>query len=57
MIRIQLPVAEAQRLDTLFRSTDDRKLRDRLQIVRMVPDLYARFCGNAEPGEPQRLPK
>jgi transposase len=33
MIRIQLPATEAQRLDTLFRSTADRKLRDRLQIV------------------------
>jgi transposase len=33
VIRIQLPEAEAQRLEELFRSTDDRKLRDRLQIV------------------------
>jgi transposase len=33
MIRIQLPEGEAQRLEELFRSTDDRKLRDRLQIV------------------------
>jgi transposase len=33
MIRIQLPQAEARRLEGLFRSTDDRKLRDRLQIV------------------------
>jgi transposase len=33
LIRIQLPPAEADRLDTSFRSTDDRKLRDRLQIV------------------------
>ena len=33
MIRIRLPESEAQRLDGLFRSTDDRKLRDRLQIV------------------------
>jgi transposase len=33
MIRIQLPQAEAQRLEELFRTTDDRKLRDRLQIV------------------------
>jgi transposase len=36
MIRIQLPPSEAERLDALFRSTDDRKLRDRLQIVRMA---------------------
>ena len=36
MIRIQLPPAEAQRLDDLFRATHDRKLRDRLQIVRMA---------------------
>jgi transposase len=33
MIRIQLPAAEAERLDRLFRATDNRKLRDRLQIV------------------------
>jgi transposase len=36
VIRIQLPPAEAERLDALFRSTDDRKLRDRLQIVLMA---------------------
>jgi transposase len=36
LIRIQLPSAEAERLDTLFRSTADRKLRDRLQIVLMA---------------------
>lgn len=36
MIRIQLPEAEAERLEQLFRSTDDRKLRDRLQIVLMA---------------------
>jgi len=36
MIRIQLPPAEAERLDGLFRATDDRKLRDRLQIVLMA---------------------
>ncbi len=33
MIRIQLPAADAERLEALFRATDDRKLRDRLQIV------------------------
>ena len=36
MIRIQLPQAEAGRLEELFRSTADRKLRDRLQIVLMA---------------------
>jgi transposase len=36
MSRIHLPPAEAERLDALFRSTDDRKLRDRLQIVLMA---------------------
>jgi transposase len=33
MIRIQLPQGEAQRLEQAFRQADDRKLRDRLQIV------------------------
>ena len=33
MIRIQLPPAEVERLEEAFRSTQDRKLRDRLQIV------------------------
>ena len=36
MIRIQLPSTEAECLDTLFRSTDNRKLRERLQIVLMA---------------------
>lgn len=36
MIRIHLPTAEAERLDARFRSSDDRKLRDRLQIVLMA---------------------
>ena len=36
MIRIQLPAAELERLDASFRATPDRKLRDRLQIVRMA---------------------
>lgn len=36
MIRIHLPATEAERLDRLFRSTDDRKFRDRLQIVLMA---------------------
>ena len=33
MIRIRLAEAEAQELEAAFRSTQDRKLRDRLQIV------------------------
>jgi transposase len=36
MIRIHLPPTEAQRLDARFRSTSDRRLRDRLQIIRMA---------------------
>jgi len=36
MIRIQLPPPEVERLDTLFRSTADPKLRHRLQIVLMA---------------------
>jgi transposase len=36
MIRVHLPPAEAARLDDLFQSTDDRKLRDRLQIILMA---------------------
>jgi transposase len=36
VIRIQLPTTEANRLDSLFRSTDDPKLRVRLQIVLMA---------------------
>jgi transposase len=36
MIRIQLPQPEAERLEQLFQTTDDRKLRDRLQIVLMA---------------------
>jgi transposase len=36
VIRVQLPVTEAERLEALFRSTDDRKLRDRVQIVLMA---------------------
>jgi transposase len=36
VIRIALPLTEAERFDTLFRSTEDRKLRDRLQIVLMA---------------------
>jgi transposase len=36
MIRIALPLAEQQRLQRTFRSTDDRTLRDRLQIILMA---------------------
>jgi len=36
MIRIQLPPGEPDRLETLFRSTPDPKLRLRLQIVLMA---------------------
>ena len=36
VIRIQLTDAEAQRLERAFRQADDRKLRDRLQIIRMA---------------------
>jgi transposase len=36
VIRINLPPTEAECLDAQFRSTNDRKLRDRLQIVLMA---------------------
>ncbi|MBN9119466.1 MAG: helix-turn-helix domain-containing protein [Planctomycetes bacterium] len=36
MIRVQLPAAEADRLDALFRSTDDPAFRVSLQIVLMA---------------------
>lgn len=36
MIRVQLPPPEADRLDALFRSTDDLTFRVRLQIVLMA---------------------
>ena len=36
MIRIELPQVEAERLQELFQATDNRKLRDRLQIVLMA---------------------
>ena len=36
MIRIQFPDAEARRLEQASRQTTDRKLRDRLQIVRLA---------------------
>ena len=42
MIRIQLPQAEADRLKNLFQATDDRKLRDRLQIILMAQRGRAR---------------
>jgi len=52
MIRIRLPAAEAQSLEAQFRSTEDRKLRDRLQIVllahkgRKHQDIAADLCVN-----------
>jgi transposase len=52
VIRIQLPPTEVERLESEFRSTDDRKLRDRLQIVllahkgRMHKDIAADLCVN-----------
>jgi transposase len=52
LIRIQLPAPEAQRLEQAFRSTDDRKFRDRLQIVllahkgRRHKDIAADLCIN-----------
>jgi transposase len=36
VIRVELPQTDADSLDDLFRSTTDRKLRDRLQIVLMA---------------------
>jgi transposase len=36
VIRIQLPATEAQRLEQAFRQATDRKLLDRLQIVRLA---------------------
>ena len=42
MIRIQLPQAETDRLEKLFQTTNDRKLRDRLQIVLMAQRGRAR---------------
>ena len=50
MIRIQLPPTQAERLDALFRSTDDRKLRDRLQIVLMAHRGRARQDSAADLG-------
>jgi len=42
MIRIQLPQAETDRLKGLFQTTNDRKLRDHLQIVLMAQRGRAR---------------
>jgi transposase len=36
MIRISLPAAELQQLQQRFRATDDRTLRDRIQIILMA---------------------
>jgi transposase len=52
VIHIQLPPAEVERLESEFRATEDRKLRDRLQIVllahkgRMHKDVAADLCIN-----------
>jgi transposase len=52
MIRIQLPQADVERLEQTFRSTKDRKLRDRLHIVllahrgRQHQDIAADLCIN-----------
>jgi transposase len=52
MIRIRLSTAEVQRLEAEFRSTEDRKLRDRLQIVllahkgRKHEDIATDLCVN-----------
>ncbi len=54
MIRVELPAAEADRLDDLFRSTDDRKLRDRLQIVLMAHRGRARHDIAADVGVDRR---
>jgi transposase len=52
VIRIHLPATEVERLESEFRSTGDRKLRDRLQIVllahkgRKHKDIAADLCVN-----------
>jgi transposase len=52
VIRVQLPLVEVERLESEFRCTDDRKLRDRLQIVllahkgRQHKDIAADLCVN-----------
>jgi len=38
MIRIRLPEPEVQQIEREFRATDDRKYRDRLQIVLLAHD-------------------
>jgi transposase len=53
MIRIQLSEAEAQRLEAEFRSAEQRKYRDRLQIVLLAhrgqprQDIAAALCVSA----------
>jgi len=52
MIRIQLPPAEVEQLEAAFRSAEDRKLRDRVQIVllahkgRKHQDIAGDLCVN-----------
>lgn len=54
MIRIHLPPTEAERLDRLFRTTDSRKLRDRLQIVLLAHRGRARQAIAADLGVHRR---
>ena len=54
MIRMQLPPSQAERLDTFFRSTDDRKLRDRLPIVLRAHRGRARQDSAADLGVPRK---
>ena len=52
MIRIRLPQAEVEHLEQVFRSTEDRKLRDRVQVVLLAHrgrkhlDIAADLCIN-----------
>src|SRR4051794_9436620 len=52
MIRVHIPPTEVERLEQVFRDTEDCKLRDRLQIVLMAQhgrphqDIAADLCVN-----------
>jgi len=52
MIRVRLPQAEVEQLEEVFRSAQDRKLRDRVQVVllahrgRKHQDIAADLCIN-----------
>jgi transposase len=50
VIRIHLPEAEVKRLEGHFRRSEDRKLRDRLQIVLMAHRGRPRQSIAADPG-------